>query len=218
MTTQTARKTSAKRRTASKQERQLQLIKATIRSIAKRGLSDTTMATVAGEAQLSQGIINLHFQSKERLLDATLRHLSDEYRQTWQAKLAKAGSSNAEKLAALVDVDFSRPVCERNKLAVWFAFWGESKSRPTYRKLCADCDHEYRAKVADVCVDLIREGQYQDRDAEAVASGLSAMCGGLWLNLLMSTGPIDRAKARAVCTAYLASVFPGHFSLTQAAA
>lgn len=212
MTAQLARKINPKPRTASKQERQLQLIKATIRSIAKQGLSDTTMATVAREAQLSQGIINLHFQSKERLLAATLHYLSDEYRQSWRATLARAGNSNAEKLAALVAVDFERPVCERNKLAVWFAFWGESKSRPTYRKLCADCDEEYRAKIAAVCADLIREGQYQNRDAEAVASGLSAMCGGLWLSLLMSTGSMDRAAARAVCTAYLASVFPRHFS------
>ena len=57
----------------SKEERQHQLIQATIRSVAQNGLSDTTMATVSSEAGLSQGIINLHFQSKERLLVETLR-------------------------------------------------------------------------------------------------------------------------------------------------
>ena len=40
----------------------------------------TTIATVAREAGLSQGIINLHFQTKERLLTETLRYLADEYR------------------------------------------------------------------------------------------------------------------------------------------
>ena len=66
-------KAPTKKRTASKEERQLQLIQATIRSVAQNGLSDTTMATVSSEAGLSQGIINLHFQSKERLLVETLR-------------------------------------------------------------------------------------------------------------------------------------------------
>ena len=56
------------KRTASKEERQAQLIAATMRSIATHGLSDTTVATVSREAGLSQGIINLHFQTKERLL------------------------------------------------------------------------------------------------------------------------------------------------------
>ena len=69
-------KPRTKRRTASKEERQVQLIKATIRSIARHGLSLTTMATVAKEAKLSQGIINLHFQSKDRLLEETLRYVS----------------------------------------------------------------------------------------------------------------------------------------------
>ena len=80
--------TTTKRRTASKEKRREQLIKATIRSVARRGLSDTTMAAVAGEAGLSQGIINLHFQSKERLLIETLTYLADEYRRAWEAALA----------------------------------------------------------------------------------------------------------------------------------
>ena len=127
-----ALKVPAKKRTASKEERQQQLIQATIRSVARNGLSDTTMATVASEAGLSQGIINLHFQSKDRLLVETLRYIAEEYRVAWEKAVEGAGPSPAEQLAALVSVDFRQPVCDRNKLAVWFAFWGESKSRPTY--------------------------------------------------------------------------------------
>ena len=66
-----ALKSPARKRTAPKEERQHQLIQATIRSVAKNGMSDTTMATVSSEAGLSQGIINLHFQSKDRLLVET---------------------------------------------------------------------------------------------------------------------------------------------------
>ncbi len=77
-------------RTASKAERRTQLIEATIRSIAKNGLSDTTTASVASEAGLSQGIINLHFDSKEKLLLATLERVVDEYRQLWESALEAA--------------------------------------------------------------------------------------------------------------------------------
>jgi TetR/AcrR family transcriptional repressor of bet genes len=51
------------RRTAPPAERRQQLIDATIRCVAQLGLAETTIATVAQEAGLSQGIINLHFQS-----------------------------------------------------------------------------------------------------------------------------------------------------------
>ena len=55
------------KRTASNQARREQLIRATIKSISKRGITATTIADVASEASLSQGIVNLHFQSKENL-------------------------------------------------------------------------------------------------------------------------------------------------------
>lgn len=189
------------------------MIRATIRSVAKNGLADTTMSTVAREAGLSQGIINLHFQSKDRLLVETLRYIADEYKTSWEKALDGAGPSPAERLAALVEVDFNMPVCDRNKLAVWFAFWGESKSRPTYRKLCATRDIQYRKELGALCQLLIEEGGYQGLDAMVLATGLSAMTEGLWLDLLISPRSITREQARNICLAYLASAFPRHFSV-----
>ena len=88
-----------KKRTASKEQRQEQLILATIQSVASRGLPETTMATVSAEAGLSQGIINLHFHSKERLLVETLRYIADEYRNTWKKALAGAGAEDTAAAA-----------------------------------------------------------------------------------------------------------------------
>jgi TetR/AcrR family transcriptional repressor of bet genes len=203
----------SKKRTASKQQRQQQLIRATVQSVAKNGLSDTTMATVAKEAGLSQGIINLHFKSKENLLTETLRYIAEEYTFSWEKALKGAGSSPAEQLVALVEVDFKLPVCDRNKLAVWFAFWGESKSRPTYRKLCAARDIQYRNELAALCQQLIDEAGYQGIDAMGLATGLSAMTEGLWLDLLISPRSVTREQARNICLAYLERAFPRHFSI-----
>lgn len=200
-----------KKRTASKKARQRQLIRATVRSVARNGLSDTTMATVAGEAGLSQGIINLHFQSKDRLLVETLNFIADEYRAAWEKALANAGDATADKLAALVAVDFRPPVCDRNKLAVWFAFWGESKSRPTYRKICARRDMDYRKEMVRLCELLIEEGSYGELEARVVAMGLSSMTQGLWLDLLINPRSLTREKALNVCMNYLALAFHKHF-------
>jgi len=206
-----AMKAAIKKRTAPKEERQQQLIQATIRSVARHGLSDTTMATVSREAGLSQGIINLHFQSKDRLLVETLRFLSEHYLRTWEKAVSKAGDAPADRLAAMVATDFKPPVCDRNKLAVWFAFWGESKSRPTYRKICALRDIAYRVEMVQVCEELIETGGYEGIDAHTVAAGLSAMTSGLWLDLLTSPRSMNRAQAKQICMSYLATTFPRHF-------
>lgn len=198
------------KRTATKAQRRLQLIEATIRCIASHGLSDTTTSLVAKEAGLSQGIINLHFKSKEKLLLATLEHVVDEYKSVWERVLAAAGPGNAEQLAALVGVDFHRSVCERDKLAVWFAFWSESKARPTYRKLCAERDREYDQHLNELCADIVREGRY-DIDPESAANAMAAMTEGLWLDMLVNQRMMSREAARQTSMAYLAHLFPQHF-------
>jgi TetR/AcrR family transcriptional repressor of bet genes len=207
---QTLKKPRTKRRTASKEERQGQLIKATIRSIARHGLSETTIATVAKEAGLSQGIINLHFQSKERLLEETLSHIVDEYRIAWYKAMESSGDSAAEKLAALVAVDFDKLICQRNKLAVWFAFWGESRSRLTYRKIYAESNREYKQLLTELCEDLIKQSNTKVQ-AQRVATGLLAMNSGLWLDMLISPSEMPAEKAREISQSYLRGVFPGHF-------
>lgn len=203
------------RRTAAKEVRQQQLIKATLSAVAKKGFAETTMADVAREARLSQGIINLHFRSKDKLLEETLRHLAAEYKQAWETTLERAGTSAADRLAALVELDFQRNVCERNKLAVWFAFWGEAKSRPTYRKLCAERDREYDRVMLAVCRELVEEGGYAGIDPEDVTDGLSAMSSGLWLDMLMSPDGMTPEQARRVCFTFLAAIFPKHFKPSE---
>jgi TetR/AcrR family transcriptional repressor of bet genes len=206
-----ALKSQGRKRTASKEERRAQLIQATILSVARNGLSDTTMATVSSEAGLSQGIINLHFQTKDRLLTETLRFLADEYRQAWKQALAESGDDPAEKLAALVTIDFKPPICDRNKLAVWFAFWGETKSRPTYRKICAERDAAYRDELEQICEELIEQGGYEGIDAQTVAASISTMTSGLWLEILTAPRQTSRERARDICMAYLSTCFPEYF-------
>jgi TetR/AcrR family transcriptional repressor of bet genes len=201
-----------KNRTEPREKRRLQLIQATMRSIASHSLSETTVSTVSSEAGLSRGIINLHFQSKEKLLLETLVHVVDEYKMLWENALQKAGDSSAEQLASLVRVDFHHSVCDRNKLSVWFAFWSETKSRPTYRKLCAERDREYDAKMLQLCTDIIRAGAYTSIDPEMAARGLAALIEGLWLDMLVNPRKMSRKKALKISMAYLAHLFPQHFS------
>lgn len=211
LSTKRPRVRAAKRRTAPPEERRQQLIDATIRSVANHGLADTTIATVAREAGLSQGIINLHFRSKERLLTETLRYLADEYRNACGEAAAAAGDSPAAGLEAMVELDFRRNICTRDKLAVWFAFWGERKFRPTYRRICAARDKSYDDMVRVMCAKLCEQGGYPDVEPALVADGLSALTDGLWLDLLVRPESMSRELARRITMAYLADAFPRHF-------
>ena len=150
------------KRTASRERRRQQLIDATMKCIARKGMGSTTLGDVASEAGLSQGIVNLHFDSKDNLLTETLRFLADEYKAQFERALRSAGPNAADKLQALMELDLRPSICDRRKIAVWFAFWGEVKSRPTYRKICAKYDRYYDDVVAELCRELIKDGGYDD--------------------------------------------------------
>lgn len=201
-----------KSRKASKETRQQQLIEATIDSLAQRGYSDTTLANVADGAKLSRGIVNFHFESKEKLLVATLQHMSDEYAAHWNAALEKAAPTAAGRMWALVHADFDRKICTKRKLGAWCAFWGEAKSRPTYQALCGSTDQNYQRVFVDLCRQLRDEGDYA-YDPEPMALGICAMMEGLWFRLMMNDG-LTREKALKAAVEYTVVAFPKHFSTT----
>jgi len=201
------------RRTASRAERRQQLIDATMKCIARKGMGSTTLGDVAREAGLSQGIVNLHFESKDNLLKETLSSLASEYREKFDKALKKSGPRPADKLWAIVEHDLRPSICNQRKLAIWFAFWGEVKSRPTYRRLCDEWDRYYDDVVAGLCEELIEEADYKKVDALTVANGLAAMTNGLWLSCLIGPQAWDRSEAETAIMSYLQNVFPKHFPL-----
>lgn len=199
-----------KGRKASKETRRQQLIEATIDSLARRGYAETTMADVADGAGLSRGIVNFHFESKEKLLVATLQYMADEYSAHWRAALLAAGHEPSDQLAALVAADFDRAICTKRKLAAWCAFWGEAKSRPTYQALCGARDEAYQNVFIELCRRLRDEAGYGFDPAQA-ALAISAMLEGLWLRLMMGTEGLTRESALTTANQLLDIVFPKHF-------
>lgn len=199
------------RRTASRAVRRQQLIDATMKCIARKGMGSTTLGDVAREAGLSQGIVNLHFTSKENLLKETLRSLAADYREKFDKALQKPGPHAADQLRAVMEHDLGPSICNQRKLAVWFAFWGEVKSRPTYRRTCDEWDQHYEDVVAGLCEELIAEGNYKNIEAMTVAYALAAMINGLWLSCLISPQTWDRNNAMDAIMSYLRNIFPKHF-------
>lgn len=200
-----------KRRTATREARRRQLIDATMKCIARKGMGSTTLGDVAKEAGLSQGIVNLHFESKDNLLTETLRTLANEYREQFDKTLQKSGPRPADALLALMEMDLKPKLCDRQKLAIWFAFWGEVKSRPTYLRICDEYDRYYDSVIERLCAELIEDGGYDNVTAPAAAEALTCMSNGLWLSNLISPKSWDRQTATDAIMSYLTSVFPKHY-------
>jgi len=202
------------RRALPKEVRKEQLIQATIKCIAKHGLSGVTMARVTQEAGLSLGIASLHFESKEKLLLETLQSVTAEYAAGQTAILDSDDfPSTAARIEAILAFDFNPTVTDKNKLAVWFGFLGEAKSRPTYQRACSRQDSASEARITALFQSALDEARDKHADAGLIAAGYIALVDGLWLNALVDPRRLPWKKAYRAARHYLATAFPQHIDL-----
>ena len=194
-----------------KAERRQQLIDATIRCIAQHGLSAVTMQMVTRDAGLSVGIANLHFESKDNLLKETLRYVAEEYHNGQIDIMEGAEISDlGERLDALLDFQLGRGVTQRQKMSVWFAYYGEAGARPVYQKIVSTVDKLAAQKLETLFASIIRDGGYQGVDARELATGYSALIDGLHLGLLVTPRELSKRRARSVARDFLRRAFPDH--------
>ncbi len=195
-----------KQRVENAARRSLQMVEATLRSVARHGLNETTLASVSREAGLSQGVAVFYFESKDRLLAAAFRHHYEVYRGNWQAAAEAAGDDPAARLAAVIGADFSPVVFNREALAVWHAYWGEATARPIYAEIAKEFDAERAAVIGALCTALADGDRARGRQ---VGTTIDALTDGLWLRAHLSQDWACAGEALALTASAVARLLPG---------
>ncbi len=199
-------KVKKKARVEAPEERRRQLIDATVSCIASHGISGTTLRKVSETAGLSLGLVNFHFANKDALLQHTLRTLAEEHHNLWKQKMMKTALPPVEKIYAIVEAQFHPKICSRKKLAVWFAFFGETRHRKIYREITSGIDAE-RMETCRTLLQQIAEERTLWGQPDKIAAALEALFDGTWLNILMYPEAFTRAQAERQVKDYLGLVF-----------
>jgi len=203
----TAKNFASRNRKNQSEFRKHQLIEATMDCIDKLGLSQTTLARIAERAGISQGNVVFHFHSKEALLDQTLRHLDDEYKSNWLKALTDSPADPYAQLRALIESSFTAKICNRRKISVWFAFWGESRSRPKYMRVCGANDKAFSDQVLTLC-EAIEAKSEARLSASTAALSIEGMINGLWQSFLIGPPGFKRNQAIRAVFELLDSIYP----------
>ena len=206
-TTVTEKNLSSRNRAQQSEFRKQQLIEATLDCIDKLGLSQTTLGRIAKQAGVSQGVVVFHFQTKDALLEQALRYLSEEYMACWKYAFAKADSHPVAQLCAIVKASFKPAICNRKKISVWYAFWGESRSRPKYMELCGHHDLAYSQTLLSLCKQ-IEQQSLSSLGAETAALSIEGMINGLWQNFLIGPPGFKRKQAVQGIFELIEAIYP----------
>ncbi|MEX0303045.1 MAG: TetR family transcriptional regulator C-terminal domain-containing protein [Leisingera sp.] len=202
-----------KERKENADKRRRQILDATQKSIVTNGLAKTTLATVANEAGLSQGVAVFYFKSKTGILAEALRDQYQTYETHWQAALAKAGDDPAQRLRTIIEADFSPKICNPSTLAVWFAFFGEQNFVPQYAEITGQFEKNRSEMLGEICRQLAPE---YPGEAPLPGDWIDTLTDGYWQKLHLFPHAYNREMALKRTLEFIQTLFPDHAGAFQA--
>ncbi|BCT76627.1 HTH-type transcriptional regulator PksA [Sinomonas cyclohexanicum] len=127
-------------------QRRLELVDATWRIIAERGLDAATMREIAAAAGFTNGALKPYFDSKDRLLDFAFEHIFDQTNRRMEE--ATAGLTGRDALRAycheILPLDEDRLAEAR----VAIAFWNKAVRDPAKAALHERSMDQWRTAIA----------------------------------------------------------------------
>lgn len=199
--------TTSRNRRVQSELRKQQIIEATLDSIDQAGLSQLSLDKIASKAGITKGNLVFHFGNRDSLLEKALQFMNQEYLDCWQGLLKAAGDNPVDQIEALINSRFTAKICSRKKISIWYAFWGETRSRPGYQKVCGETDQAYSTALKRCC-SAIKNIYGGSLDSATAAQAIEGMIDGLWQDILISPQPMKRSDAAAAVHRLLHALFP----------
>lgn len=194
------------------EDRRKEILDATMEVIAQSGLSATTIEKVADRIGISPGTVVFHFPKKNDLLLAVLDHLSVEFEHARKQAIEDAGGDPVRALKNIVDVNFDKVLSRQDKVAVWYAFWGEAKARKVYMSRVGRFDAVYHEDIVGLFHGLAAEARrVHPTNPVVLADGFVGLMEWLWQTILIEGRAFNRPAAKRHAISYLASIFPEFF-------
>ncbi len=177
-----------------------------MRAIAKYGLSGTTVGAICAKAQVSRGVINHHFGSKEELLRQTCQGLREEWAFRARDVLVESLRDPEEKLRAMIRVNFGPSVFEQEHLRVWVGFWSAISKSPALKKHSRELYKQDR-ETYQRAFEAIAHKRGQTIDSRRDAIPLGALMDGLWLEWCLDPKGFAPEEAEADCLDWVVRTF-----------
>lgn len=190
------------------------LIDATLDTIAEEGFSGTSVSEIIQRANLSRGMIHLHFGGKDNLIEEAARHSSEAYFTDLEAALAQPGSSAQETIAAVINNDLSEDILNERSVRIWYAFRGESRNHAGVGRYSDTRDDRLREMMFEAFEDIVQQMDLPDAAVVArdATHGTLALLEGMWTDYLLHPKSFNRQSAKRIVFRFLGSLFPSNFT------
>jgi AcrR family transcriptional regulator len=182
-----------------------EILAATSKTIADRGLCETRIADIADEIGASPALILYYFPSKAALVAEALVYQDQVFHEAVKGELETAGSA-AAKLEILIEASCPKPPRsngEPDGWLLWPAAWEMSRHDPTLAAARARLDETWRAQIASVVEEGIAAGEFARVVASDFAIQLAALLDGLAIEVMLRDPTVDATRMRKLANDFV---------------
>ena len=179
--------------------RREQIVRATVRCLARDGYTRLTMKKVARAAGVSQGILHYYFADKRAMLVATLTAVSRDLDRRVAAAQSRATRDPAARLRALVRACLDVAVRQPEVWVVFLEFWGEMMHDRRLREVNAEVYARTRRLIGRLVSEGVTAGHFRAVDPQRAAAVVLGLVDGVSLQLTFDPEAFSVADAARFC-------------------
>ena len=179
------------------------LIEATIECLKKHGHNGLSVRRISAQAQVSIGLINHHFPTKDTLIAEAYRYFNHELVSGLRRAVTAAGGSPRAQLRAFFRASFSPPNLDSEVLAVWVVFWGMYRHSKEIQKVQAESYRGYLDLLRTMLADLEKATGRLRFNLRLASIGLTSLIDGLWLEWCLDPNTFSPHEAIELCEAWV---------------
>jgi AcrR family transcriptional regulator len=183
--------------------RRPQILDATARAVAKRGITGLRFADVADEAGVSIGTVQYYFRTREALLRETFAFMTEAAVDRW---LDDDGDSDHwGRIVALADIVLD-PSTFRERWTRWLQFWAAYARDPTLRRRMGTVYEQWREPFRRMFEAGVAAGTFNPAlPLDVVVDRTIALFDGLALQVLLEAPGASVERMRAILLEALAA-------------
>lgn len=192
--------------------RRVDILGATARAIAERGLCETRIADVAEIVGVSPALVLYYFPNKAALLTEALVYLDRLFHESVAEKL-DAASTAEDKLMILIEESCLRPTGPGelpDSWVLWPATWEMARLDPELAAARAQLDEAYRSQIVAIVDDGIGSGEFAEVDSADFALQLAAMLDGLAIEAMLGDPKVGAERMNELARSFAREILkPG---------
>jgi AcrR family transcriptional regulator len=182
--------------------RRTQVLEATVRVISERGAEGTRLSDVARAGNVSIGLIQHYFDTRDELLVSSFDFFNDLWVRDWE-KASRTEADPPQKLLTLLRLSaFEFEAWREVQWRIWVEFWSLCNRNETFRASYTKIYDTFRRPFRDVITEGVTHGDFSPRNSiEDVVDRLTAQIEGLRVHALLEPSRLSRERMFALLQA-----------------